>query len=88
MPAGGRAGYRAGMSTDGRLAKADHDAILPVAIGTGLWLVVLLVLVLRRDSLDAAGNGWWILAAAVGALSGALGLVFLFWRRTRGANGG
>ncbi|MHB1068183.1 MAG: DUF2530 domain-containing protein [Candidatus Nanopelagicales bacterium] len=71
------------MRADGRLARADHDAVLPVAIGTGLWLVVLAVLVLRRDSLAAAGNGWWILAAAAGALSGALGLVFLRWRRTR-----
>jgi hypothetical protein len=76
------------MRTDGRLARADQDAILPVSIGTAVWLVALVVLLARRDSLSDAGREWWILAAAVGVVSGAGGLVFLRWRAGRRRGGG
>ncbi len=62
-----------------RWRRSDADAIVPVAIGTAAWAVVLVVLVLRRA--DLAGQQWWIGAAAVGVLSGVGGLIFLRWRR-------
>ena len=68
-----------------RLAKSDEDALLPVSIGTGIWLVVLVALILRKPSLDDSGTGWWIAVALVGFVSGALGLVFLRWRARRKA---
>jgi integral membrane sensor domain MASE1 len=70
-------------TTRSRLERSDEDAILPVSIGTGVWIVVLVVLVLMRERLDESGLLWWIGAAAVGVVSGALGLVFLRWRRAR-----
>ena len=63
--------------------RADADGIVPVTIGTVLWIIVLTVLVIMRDSLAIDGRSWWIGAAAVGVASGALGLVFLRWRRGR-----
>lgn len=69
--------------TASRIEKSDEDAILPVAIGTVVWFAVLVVLVALRGRLEESGVSWWIGAAAVGVLSGALGLVFLRWRRGR-----
>jgi hypothetical protein len=71
--------------TNGRLERSDADAILPVAIGTAAWGLVLAVLLLARDSLEANGTTWWMGAALVGLVSGLGGLVFLRWRRRRAA---
>ena len=71
-----------------RLAESDEDAILPVAIGTAAWLVALVVLVVLRPTLEENGASWWIGVAAVGAVSGLLGLVFLRWRKGRARNRG
>jgi membrane associated rhomboid family serine protease len=65
------------------LSESDEDAILPVAIGTVVWLVALVALVVMRPTLDENGTEWWIGVAAVGAVSGLLGLVFLRWRKGR-----
>ena len=66
-----------------RLRESDADGILPVAIGTGAWLVVLVALLLNWGRLDEGGLLWWVGVAAVGVVSGALGLVFLRWRKGR-----
>lgn len=70
--------------TGGLLEKSDSDAILPVSIGTVVWLMVLLALVVAKPSLDESGTTWWIGAAAVGVVSGAGGVLFLMWRKRRG----
>ncbi len=67
-----------------RLAQSDADAILPVSIGTALWIVALVVLVVLKPTLDESGATWWIGAAAVGVVSGVGGVVFLRWRKARG----
>lgn len=69
----------------GRLEQSDSDAILPVSVGTLVWAVVLVGLLVARPTLDANGTTWWIGAAAVGVVSGAGGVVFLRWRRQRAA---
>ena len=71
-----------------RLRESDADGILPVAIGTGAWVVALIVLALNWSRLDADGNLWWVGTAAIGVVSGALGLVFLYWRRGRHRSAG
>ena len=60
---------------------------MPVAIGTGVWFALLLVLLAMRGRLEESGTTWWIGAAAVGLISGALGLVFLRWRVLRRSRG-
>jgi hypothetical protein len=66
-----------------RLAQSDEDAILPVSIGTGIWAITLVVLLILRQRLEESGTAWWIGAALVGVVSGVGGLVFLYWRRSR-----
>ena len=56
---------------------------MPVAIGTGMWFALLVALIAVRGTLEESGTSWWIGVAAVGLLSGALGLVFLRWRVRR-----
>ena len=66
-----------------RVRESDEDALLPVSIGTGVWLVALVVLVALRGTLAENGTTWWIGVAIVGTVSGLLGLVFLRWRKGR-----
>jgi len=66
-----------------RLNESDEDAILPVSLGTGIWAVVLAVLLLNRSALESHGTTWWVGAAVVGVVSGLGGLVFLAWRKRR-----
>lgn len=65
-----------------RAAQSDADGILPVAVGTGAWAVALVVLLLLRPSVKQVDD-LWIAIAAVGLLSGLLGLLFLRWRQRR-----
>lgn len=65
------------------LAQSDADAILPVTIGTALWAVALIALAFSRPQLEANGTLWWLWVAVVGFTSGAIGLVFLRWRKRR-----
>ncbi|MEO6712578.1 MAG: hypothetical protein ABIM89_04010 [Mycobacteriales bacterium] len=48
-----------------------------VAVGTALWLGVLLGLVLRHDSVERAGLLWWYAMCACGIALGLLGVVYL-----------
>lgn len=57
----------------------DEDGVGAVAVGTVLWLVTLVVLVLLRDRLGA--DTWWIQVAVVGALLGIPGLWYTTRRR-------
>ena len=66
-----------------RLHESDEDAILPVSIGTAVWGVLLVLLLLNRTTLADHGTTWWIAAAGVGLASGLGGLVFLRWRKRR-----
>jgi ABC-type nickel/cobalt efflux system permease component RcnA len=66
-----------------RVSESDEDALLPVGIGTAVWAVVLVILVLARSTLEATGTTWWIGAAVVGVVSGLGGLLFLRWRKGR-----
>ena len=66
-----------------RLDDSDADAILPVSIGTVIWMVLLAGLLVAKPTLDANGTTWWIGAAAVGVVSGVGGVVFLRWRKRR-----
>ena len=71
-----------------RLQESDEDALLPVSIGTGVWIVALVALVIMRPTLDENGTTWWIGVAVVGVVSGVLGLVFLRWRKGRAGRRG
>ncbi|HET7901381.1 MAG TPA: DUF2530 domain-containing protein [Candidatus Nanopelagicales bacterium] len=65
------------------LAPVDVDGVRAVATGTVVWTVLLVLCLLLRDQLASAGRGWWTGVCLAGALLGAVGLVFVRWRRDR-----
>lgn len=71
------------MSRMSRAQASDADALLPVGLGTAVWAVVLVTLLLQRGTLEAQGRSWWLGVAAVGLVSGLGGLAFLTWRTRR-----
>ncbi len=62
-------------------ATVNHEELDPVkvnlrlvlAVGTGLWLIVLIVLAAFNQALADAGLLWWLHTAGIGALLGAIG---------------
>lgn len=59
----------------------DTDGVRTVTIGTALWVVALVVLLLFRGRLDEAGNGWWLWTCLAGAGLGLLGIEYTRRRR-------
>ncbi|HEV7207935.1 MAG TPA: DUF2530 domain-containing protein [Mycobacteriales bacterium] len=61
----------------------DTDGIVVVSVGTALWLVALIVLLVLHDRLNSAGHLWWIPTAAVGFGLGLAGIGYCLRRRSR-----
>lgn len=55
----------------------DRRAVL---VGIIVWLALLLVTLIMRDTLVLTGRGWWIWTCAAGAGLGVLGLAYLHHR--------
>lgn len=62
---------------------SDQTAIPAVLIGTGTWLVALVVVGLTVGVMAPASGVWWFGVCMVGVASGLIGLMFLKWRRSR-----
>lgn len=58
-------------------APVNTDDRKAVLVGTGAWLVALLVLVPTAE----ADNRWWILTCAIGVGLGLLGLIYTHHRQ-------
>jgi Protein of unknown function (DUF2530) len=56
-------------------APARADARKAVLVGTLAWLVALVLSLVFRSQLDAAGMGWLVWAAVTGFALGVIGLV-------------
>ena len=54
-----------------------------VTLGTGVWIVALVVCLVDYRRLVAGGDGWWVWVCVAGIGLGALGLVHLNRRRAR-----
>ena len=61
----------------------DETAIPAVATGTILWVAAWVILSITSGVDQGASSVWWWAVAAVGTLTGAIGLVFFRWRRSR-----
>ena len=59
----------------------DVDGVGAVAVGTVLWAIALVVTLLMRDRLVAAGNDWWIWVCVSGVALGLIGLPYVIRRR-------
>lgn len=66
-----------------RMTASDQTAIPAVLVGTGAWLVALVVVSLTAGMAVPASGVWWFGVCVVGLGSGLIGLVFLRWRRSR-----
>jgi hypothetical protein len=62
---------------------ADVNGVRTIAIGTAVWVVVLLGSLLFRDRLEAGGNGWWIWTCVAGAGLGLVGELYCLDRARR-----
>ena len=72
----------AGESREPAVTKpVDTDGVRTVTIGTVLWAVALVVLLLFRGRLEAAGNGWWVWTCLAGTGLGLLGIEYTRRRR-------
>ena len=56
------------------LAPLEVNGITAVTLGTVIWSVATLIMVLMRDQLEAAGRGNWIAIGVAGIVLGLLGL--------------
>ena len=73
----------AGQAAKKELAPLEVNGITAVTIGTGLWSVATLVMVLMRDELEASGRGDWIAIGVCGIILGLLGMRYTKRRAAR-----
>jgi len=65
------------------LTPLEVNGITAVTIGTGLWSVATLVMVLMRDQLEASGRSNWIAIGVCGIILGLLGMRYTKRRALR-----
>jgi len=63
-----------GMQMQNELTPLEVNGITAVTIGTGIWSVATLIMVLMRDQLEASGRGDWIAIGVCGIFLGLLGM--------------
>jgi hypothetical protein len=66
-----------------QLAPLEVNGITAVTIGTGIWSVATLIMVLMRDQLEASGRSNWISIGVCGIILGLLGMRYTKRRATR-----
>lgn len=63
-----------GQSSGKELMPLEVNGITAVTIGTGIWSIATLVMVLMRDQLEASGRGNWVAIGVCGIILGLLGM--------------
>ena len=66
-----------------QLTPLEVNGITAVTIGTGIWSVATLIMVLMRDQLEATGRGNWIAIGVCGIILGLLGMRYTKRRAAR-----
>ena len=70
-------------SSKNELMPLEVNGITAVTIGTGIWSVATLVMVLMRDQLEASGRETWISIGVCGIILGLLGIRYTKRRAAR-----
>lgn len=65
------------------LTPLEVNGITAVTLGTIIWSVATLIMVLMRDQLEAAGRGNWIAIGVAGIFLGLLGMRYTKRRAAR-----
>jgi hypothetical protein len=63
-----------GQRSKSELTPLEVNGITAVTLGTGIWSVATLIMVLMRDQLEASGRGDWIAIGVCGIILGLLGM--------------
>jgi hypothetical protein len=71
------------MATKSELTPLEVNGITAVTLGTGIWSVATLIMVLMRDQLEASGRGDWIAIGVCGIILGLLGMRYTKRRAAR-----
>jgi hypothetical protein len=66
-----------------QLTPLEVNGITAVTIGTGIWSVATLIMVLMRDQLEASGRNNWISIGVCGIILGLLGMRYTKRRAAR-----
>lgn len=69
-------------NVSGEGIQQNEGALLPIAIGTALWAVVGVGLLIGRTGIPA-GSEWWLATCAVAVVSGLGGIAYLRRRGRR-----
>ena len=73
----------ASQSLKNELEPVEVNGITAVTLGTGIWSVATLVMVLMRDQLEVSGRGDWIAIGFSGIILGLLGMRYTKRRAAR-----
>ena len=73
----------AGQRSKSELTPLEVNGITAVTLGTGIWSVATLIMVLMRDLLEASGRGDWIAIGVCGIILGLLGMRYTKRRAAR-----
>ena len=71
------------MQLQNELTPLEVNGITAVTIGTGIWSVATLIMVLMRDQLEDSGRGDWIAIGVCGIFLGLLGMRYTKRRAAR-----
>lgn len=63
----------------------DENGITATLVGTALFTVATVVLLVLRPTLDAEGRGWWLWVGISGVVLGLVGYAYCRRRASRGA---
>ena len=78
--------FESGSTSQGSKAELmplEVNGITAVTLGTGIWSVATLIMVLMRDQLEASGRGDWIAIGVCGIILGLLGMRYTRRRAAR-----
>ncbi len=61
----------------------DLDGVTSVIVGSSVWVLSLVYVLVRHDHLQDTGRGWWTYSVLAGLALGLVGFVYCIRRRSR-----
>jgi hypothetical protein len=61
----------------------DLDGVNSVIVGSAVWVLALVFVLVRYSHLQDTGRGWWLYSVLAGLALGVVGFVYCIRRRSR-----
>lgn len=61
----------------------DLDGVTSVIVGSAVWVLALVFVLVRYNDLQDTGRGWWLYSVLAGLTLGMIGFVYCMRRRSR-----